>query len=134
MHPGYGDDVLYEYRDVTPLEYGARFSHRLFVNKRAMELILLNGGGPPETWEEAARSGDVVIPQPLEIFGRRFVAVRRGDGWAVHYPGDEGKRGPMLEVPIPRDVLTPRALREYLADVCHEWATPEHDRVRWLDS
>ena len=134
MHPGYGDDVMYEYRDVTPLEYGARFSHRLFVNKRAMELILLNGGGPPDTWAEATRTGDVVIPQPLEIFGRRFVAVLRRDGWAVRYPGDEGKRGPLLEVPIPPDVLTPRALRDYLADVCHEWATPEHDRVRWLDS
>jgi ankyrin repeat protein len=46
MHPGYGDDNIYEYRDVTPLSYGAQFSHRLFVNERALELILLNGGGP----------------------------------------------------------------------------------------
>jgi len=46
MHPGYGDDNLYEYRDVTPLSYGAQFSHRLFVNERAVELILLNGGVP----------------------------------------------------------------------------------------
>ena len=134
MHPGYGDDFLYEYRDVTPVAYGARFSHRLFVNKRAMELVLLNGGGPPETWTDAARSHDVVIPQPLEIFGRRFVAVLRRDGWSVYHPGEEGKRGPLLEVPIPHDVVTPRALRDHLADVCHEWASPERDRVRWLDS
>src|SRR5436190_887915 len=49
MHPGYGDDALYEYRDVTPVEYGMRFSHRLFVNERAMELILLHGGGRVES-------------------------------------------------------------------------------------
>jgi hypothetical protein len=48
MHPGYGDNFLYEYRNVTPIEYGARFSHRLFVNKRAIELLLLNGGGSAE--------------------------------------------------------------------------------------
>jgi hypothetical protein len=134
MHPGYGDDKLYEYHDVTPVEYGARFSHRLFVNKRAMELIMLNGDGSPEMWTDASRPHDVVIPQQLEIFGRPFVAVLRRDGWAVHHKGEEGKRGPLLDVPIPHDVRTPRALRDHLADVCHEWATPEHDRVRWLDS
>ena len=140
MHPGYGDDRLHEYHDVTPLRYGARFSHRLFVNKGAMELILLSGGELPdgpdqaETWAEAAATREVQIPNPIEIFGRRFVVVRRPDGWAVHHPGDEGKRGPELEVPIPHDVLTPAALRDYLADVCHEWATPEQPRVRWLDS
>jgi hypothetical protein len=138
MHPGYGDDRLYEYRDVTPLTYGMRFSNRMFVNERAMELILLGGGTPDPasdlaTWADAAQSGEVRIPNRIEIFGRPFVAVLRRDGWAVHYPGDEGKRGPLLEVPIPHDVRTPRALRDYLADVCHEWATPEHDRVRWLD-
>jgi len=133
MHPGYGDDVLYEYRDVTPVVYGARFSHRLFVNKKAIELILLDGGAP-ELWADAAQSHDVAIPQTLEIFGRPFVAVLRRDGWSVHHRGEEGKRGPLLEVPIPYDVRSPRALRDYMADVCHEWATPEHDRVRWLDS
>ena len=134
MHPGYGDDRVYEYRDVTPLEYGARFSNRLFVNERALELILLNGGGPPDIRAEGSSLDERAIPMTLEIFGRPFVAVLRRDGWAVHYKGEEGKRGPLLEVPIPHDVRTPRALRDYMADVCHEWATPEHDRVRWLDS
>jgi ankyrin repeat protein len=138
LHPGYGDDRLYEYRNVTPMSYGAQFSNRLFVNKKAMELILLNGGaGDPSSdvalWDDASRSHEVQIPNPIEIFGRLFVAVRRHDGWAVHHPGDEGKRGPELAIPIPNDVRTPRALRDYLADACHEWATPEHDRVRWLD-
>jgi len=85
-------------------------------------------------WADAAQSHDVFIPQTLEIFGRPFVAVLRRDGWAVHHRGEEGKRGPLLEVSIPHDVRSPRALRDYMADVCHEWATPEHDRVRWLDS
>jgi ankyrin repeat protein len=49
MHPGYGDDRLYEYRDVTPIEYGARFSHRLFVNDLAMEAIRRAGGRAPDS-------------------------------------------------------------------------------------
>jgi len=49
-----------------------------------------------------------------------------------------GSSRPCVIVPVrdrraSGDVRTPRALRDYLADVCHESATPEHDRVRWLD-
>lgn len=67
----------------------------------------------------------------LEIFGRPFVAIRAEDGWAVYYPGAEGKRGPRLEIPIPHDVVSPEELRRYLADLCHEWASPRNPDVRW---
>ena len=46
MHPGYGDDRMYEYHDVTPLSYGRRFSNRMFVNEEAMRLTELAGGQP----------------------------------------------------------------------------------------
>ena len=67
----------------------------------------------------------------LEIFGRDFVATQAADGWAIYYRGTEGKRGPRFEIPIPHDVVSPAALCRYLADLCHEWASPEHPEVRW---
>jgi len=46
LHPGYGPppDVLHEYRDVTPLSWGARFHNKLFVSEPAMRLIEERGG------------------------------------------------------------------------------------------
>jgi ankyrin repeat protein len=44
LHPGYGPDTLHEYRDVTPLSWGARFHGRLFVSEPAMRLIAEKGG------------------------------------------------------------------------------------------
>ena len=44
LHPGYGEDVLREYRDVTPLSWGERFHHKLFVSGPAMRLIAERGG------------------------------------------------------------------------------------------
>jgi hypothetical protein len=67
----------------------------------------------------------------LEIFGRHFVATRAEDGWAVYYPGAEGKRGPRFEIPIPHDIVSPEELLRYLADLCHEWASPRHPDVCW---
>lgn len=39
LHPGYGPDVMHEYRDVTPLEWGERFHRQIFVSREAMRLI-----------------------------------------------------------------------------------------------
>jgi hypothetical protein len=44
LHPGYGPDTLHEYRDVTPLGWGARFHREVFVNREAMRLIAEAGG------------------------------------------------------------------------------------------
>ena len=44
LHPGYGEDVLREYREVTPLTWGARFHNKLFVSEPAMRLIEERGG------------------------------------------------------------------------------------------
>ncbi len=45
LHPGYGEDTLHEYRDVTPLSWGERFHSRIFVSEPAMRLIRERGGG-----------------------------------------------------------------------------------------
>jgi hypothetical protein len=39
-----GDEMMHEYRDVTPLSWGARFHDRDFVSDRAMRLIATRGG------------------------------------------------------------------------------------------
>jgi hypothetical protein len=44
LHPGYGEHVLQEYRDVTPLSWGERFEDRRFVSAEAMRLIVEAGG------------------------------------------------------------------------------------------
>ncbi len=44
LHPGYGEDALHEYRDVTPLAWGERFHNRMFVSVPAMRLIAERGG------------------------------------------------------------------------------------------
>jgi hypothetical protein len=48
LHPGYGPgydvDTLHEYRDVTPLSWGARFHSKIFVSAPAMRLIAARGG------------------------------------------------------------------------------------------
>ena len=44
LHPGYGDDTMHEYRDVTPLAWGQRFHRKVFVSEPAMKLIAAKGG------------------------------------------------------------------------------------------
>lgn len=44
LHPGYGHEVMHEYRDVTPLAWGERFHRKVFVSEPAMRLIAERGG------------------------------------------------------------------------------------------
>ena len=44
LHPGYGEDWMHEYRDVTPLSWGERFHNQIFVSRPAMQLIAERGG------------------------------------------------------------------------------------------
>lgn len=44
LHPGYGEDTMHEYRDVSPLSWGQRFHRREFVSEPAMKLIAERGG------------------------------------------------------------------------------------------
>jgi hypothetical protein len=48
LHPGYvpkrGDELLHDYRDVTPLSWGKRFHSKIFVGEPAMRLIEERGG------------------------------------------------------------------------------------------
>jgi hypothetical protein len=44
LHPGYGEEGMHEYRDVTPLSWGERFHRKVFVSEIAMQLIAARGG------------------------------------------------------------------------------------------
>ena len=47
LHPGYApkyDVTMHEYRDITPLAWGALFHARVFVSEPAMRLIAERGG------------------------------------------------------------------------------------------
>jgi hypothetical protein len=46
LHPGYGEDTMHEYRNVTPLLWGERFHKKVFVSEPAMRLIAERGGRP----------------------------------------------------------------------------------------
>ena len=44
LHPGYGEDVMREYRGVTPIGWGEQYFHKKFVSEGAMKLIRERGG------------------------------------------------------------------------------------------
>jgi hypothetical protein len=44
LHPGYGEEIMHEYRDVTPLSWGQQFHKKVFVSEPAMKLIVESGG------------------------------------------------------------------------------------------
>jgi hypothetical protein len=46
IHPGYYEDVMREYRDVTPISWGQRFTFKKLVSEPAMRLIAARGGLP----------------------------------------------------------------------------------------
>ena len=64
----------------------------------------------------------------LEVFGREMEVLRQRGRWTVYYLGAEGKKRLAPDVRIP-DELNEADIALYLADVCHEWATPRHDSV-----
>jgi hypothetical protein len=69
-----------------------------------------------------------MAPLKLEIFGRTVLVERRVDGWEAFYLGSDGKRRRAEDLIIPSTILE-EELEAYLADLCHEWATPRNPRV-----
>ena len=67
----------------------------------------------------------------FDVFGRRIIIERHGSRWAVFEPGDEGKRRPARDIFIPPHVTESELLR-YLADLCHESASPSRPDVKRL--
>jgi hypothetical protein len=68
----------------------------------------------------------------LDVFGRRILVEEAQAGWSLFYLGPEGKRRPAHDLVIPTD-LPEAEIESYLADLCHEWATPRHPDVKRLE-
>jgi len=68
------------------------------------------------------------FPMTFDVYGRRLVIEREAGAWRAYYSGPEGKRRPAEGIQIPSQ-LAPDEIESYLADVCHEWASPRHPVV-----
>lgn len=62
------------------------------------------------------------------VFGRSVVVERCADGWEAFYLGSEGKRRRAEDLFIP-STIPEEEVERYLADLCHEGATPENPGV-----
>ena len=67
----------------------------------------------------------------LDVFGRSVLVVGSENGWQAFYVGNEGKRRPATEIIIP-PFLSESEFEQYIADLCHEWATERHPEVKRL--
>lgn len=64
----------------------------------------------------------------LNVFGKNIEAIKRDSQWKVFYLGNEGKKRLAGDILIPSDIGE-EELVGYLADLCHEWARPNHNDV-----
>lgn len=64
----------------------------------------------------------------FDVFGTTVEVTRRAGRWLAFYPGTDGKKRPATDIVIPDDIPE-TGLEQYLADLCHEWATPKHQEV-----
>ena len=67
----------------------------------------------------------------LNVFGRLVEVARDGTSWKAFYLGNEGKRRLAEDIIIPPHIQEEQII-EYVADLCHEWATPNRNEVRKL--
>lgn len=67
----------------------------------------------------------------FRVFGKLVAVARLHGGWQAYYLGNEGKRR-SADFIIPCE-LAGCEIREYLADLFHEEATPRYGSVDQLD-
>ncbi len=66
------------------------------------------------------------------MFGRIVEVIRDNDHWNAFYIGNEGKKRLAKDIVIPSEVRK-EDIVDYVADLCHEWATPVRNEVKMLD-
>lgn len=68
----------------------------------------------------------------FDIFGKRVLeVVRSNDEWLAFYCGNGGVKRKADDICIPSS-LSELELDGYIADVFHEWATPDRNEVKRL--
>jgi len=68
----------------------------------------------------------------FDVFGRHVLIVEKDGGWEAFYLGSEGKRRIAKDISVPSGI-TESEMIQYLGDLCHEWATHRHNRIRRVD-
>ena len=68
----------------------------------------------------------------ISVYGKLVTVEKTDRGWAVFYPGADGKRRSAQDIVIP-DFVEESGLENYLSDLCHEWATEKYPSVRRLE-
>ncbi|MGZ3722135.1 MAG: DUF7661 family protein [Bdellovibrionales bacterium] len=67
----------------------------------------------------------------LDVFGRQMQVLREGDRWSLFLLGADGKKRPVHDIVIPANMNEDQVL-VYIADIFHEFASPEKPGVRKL--
>lgn len=68
----------------------------------------------------------------LDVFGKLVEINSRNGQWVVFYLGNEGKKRKAVDIHIPNYIPESEVVN-FIADLCHEWATPNRPKVRVLD-
>lgn len=64
----------------------------------------------------------------FDVYGKQVLILRTDRGWAVEYESGEGKKRPADDIVIP-DFVSEAEIEQYLADLCHEWASERYPSV-----
>ena len=68
----------------------------------------------------------------LNVFGRMVMAEKSATGWQIFYLSADGKRRPADDLLVP-DFVTESELEDFIADLCHEWATEKFSQVQRIE-
>ena len=68
----------------------------------------------------------------FDVYGRHVLISPTKDGWNIDFLSGEGKKRPAADIFIP-DFISESEIEQYLADLCHEWATDKHPLVRRIN-
>lgn len=69
----------------------------------------------------------------FSVFGQEVDVVRTQGIWQCYYCGNEGKKRIARDIHVPDDIGE-KDLIEYLADLCHEWASARYQNVELIET
>ena len=70
-----------------------------------------------------------MISIKFNVYGKKILVTQTNRGWNVDIFSDEGKKRPAPGLFIP-DFISESEIEQYLADICHEWATEKNPDVK----
>ncbi|MCB1176779.1 MAG: hypothetical protein KDK36_04275 [Leptospiraceae bacterium] len=65
----------------------------------------------------------------VSVYGKTIIVEGEENKWKVYYPSPDGKRRNAEDIFIPSHIKEEELLG-YIADLLHEWATPDNSEVK----